>query len=73
MPTLLRTTLTLACLAPVVAGCNLVSESLLVQNKPALENPPINPVPNDMKGSPLVTTPPSMKNRFSYYGLEHAE
>ncbi len=54
-------------------GCALVSESLLVENKPHLQNPPINPVPDTMKGQPVVTTPRSMKNRFSYYGIDHAE
>lgn len=54
-------------------GCALVSESLLVDNKPHLHNPPINPVPGALKGQPMVTTPRSMKNRFSYYGIDHAE
>lgn len=57
----------------LAGGCTLVSESLLVGNKPHLQNPPINPVPDALKGQPMVTTPRSMKNRFSYYGLDHAE
>jgi hypothetical protein len=57
----------------LATGCTLVSESLLVENKPELQNPPINPVPDAMLGQPMVATPRSMKNRFSYYGLDHAE
>ncbi len=57
----------------VASGCTLVSETLLVQNKPHLVNPQTHPVPEDMRGGHIVRTPMSMKNRFSYYGLEHAE
>ena len=56
-----------------LSACSLVSESLLVKNKPYLEKPPVNSVPANMKGRSYVSTPMSMKNRFSYYGLEHAE
>jgi len=56
-----------------LSACNLVSESLLVKNKTQLQKPSINPVPADMKGSYVVMTPDSMTNRFSYYGIEHAE
>ena len=56
-----------------LSACSLVSESLLVKNKAHLQNPATNPVPADMKGHSYVMTPQSMKNRFSYYGLEHAE
>ena len=59
--------------ASLATGCTLVSESLLVENKPELQNPPINPVPDDMIGQPVVATPQSMTNRFSYYGIDHAE
>jgi hypothetical protein len=59
--------------ATLATGCTLISESLLVDNKPALQNPPINPIPDTMIGQPMVATPRSMTNRFSYYGLEHAE
>lgn len=57
----------------LLAGCNLVSESLLVKNKSYLENPPSNSVPAPMQGTSYVSTPQSMKNRFSYYGIDHAE
>ena len=56
-----------------LSACSLVSESLLVKNKAHLQNPSTNPVPAEMTGSSYVMTPGSMKNRFSYYGLEHAE
>ena len=56
-----------------LSACNYVSESLLVKNKAHLQNPPSNAVPADMQGSYYVATPQSMKNRFSYYGLDHAE
>lgn len=60
-------------LALTASGCTLVSDTLLVKNKPHLVNPQTNPVPEHMRGSYYVSTPESMKNRFSYYGLEHAE
>lgn len=59
--------------ALAASGCTLVSETLLIPNKPHLVNPQTQPVPEHMRGSPIVATPRSMKNRFSYYGLEHAE
>ncbi len=65
--------ITCAGLVLAAGGCTLVSETLLVQNKPHLVNPQTHPVPDDMRGGHIVSTPMSMKNRFSYYGLEHAE
>ena len=56
-----------------LCACNAVSESLLVKNKAHLQNPPSNAIPANMQGSPTVSTPQSMTNRFSYYGLTHAE
>ena len=56
-----------------LSACSLVSESLLVKNKASLQKPQTNPVPTEMKGSYMVYTPQSMTNRFSYYGLAHAE
>lgn len=62
-----------ASLTVASSGCTLVSDTLLVTNKPHLVNPEVQPVPEHMRGNPVVTTPASMKNRFSYYGLDHAE
>lgn len=56
-----------------LSACSLISDDLLVENKPYLAKPQTNPVPDEMYGSSYVTTPDSMTNRFSYYGLEHAE
>ncbi len=58
---------------PLLGGCTYAGESLLVQDKAHLRNPPINPIPDAMRGQPMVATPQSMRNRFSYYGLDHAE
>ncbi|MDX1607322.1 MAG: hypothetical protein R3202_14110 [Candidatus Competibacterales bacterium] len=69
----IRSLLALSCAALLASGCTYVSESLLVRNKPQLQQPPINPIPDEMRGSYVNTTPQSMKNRFSYYGLDHAE
>ena len=65
--------LALTVLGVALSGCNYVSESLLVKNKPHLEKPRFNPIPPELRGEKRVMTPQSMKNRFSYYGLDHAE
>lgn len=67
------TALLISLLAFSFSGCTYVSSALLVKNKPELAKPQFNSVPANMKGSPLVFTPRTMKNRFSYYGLDHAE
>lgn len=69
---LLGTALTVLTLTLVATGCTLVSDSLLVKNKPYLEKPPINPVPPALVGSYWNPTPAALKNDgFDYYGLNH--
>lgn len=73
VPTRVLTGLLGLILVTGLSACSLVSESLLVKNKTSLQKPQTNPVPAEMKGSHMVYTPSSMTNRFSYYGLAHAE
>ncbi|MEZ5589549.1 MAG: hypothetical protein R3F53_02085 [Gammaproteobacteria bacterium] len=73
VPTKVLTGLLSVVIVTGLSACSLVSESLLVKNKASLQKPQTNPVPAEMKGSYMVSTPQGMTNRFSYYGLAHAE
>jgi hypothetical protein len=73
VPTTLFTGLLGAIVLTSLGACNAVSESLLVKNKAHLQNPPSNAIPANMQSNTIVSTPQSMTNRFSYYGLTHAE